>query len=154
MHIHVYSGPTDHMSRFYKMETCLNFYTRKANRVLNKIYDGHLQVCGLKGGQFTILRVIDKFKQTTNRELQDALLIDQTTLSRSLKPLIRDGFIEVRQGEDLRVKLLSLPPKGKKLLNEATSYWQDAQNEVKRRLGKKSSEQLLAITNHVAELGA
>ena len=136
------------------METCLNFYTRKANRVLNKIYDGHLQACGLKGGQYTILRVIENHKQTTNRELQDMLLLDQTTLSRSLKPLVRDGFLEVQQGEDLRVKLLSLSPKGKKLIKEATRYWQDAQNEVKRRLGKKSSEQLLAITNTVAELGA
>jgi len=134
------------------METCLNFYTRKANRVLNKIYDRHLQACGLKSGQFTILRVIDRQKQTTNHDLQGALLIDQTTLTRSLKPLIRDGLIAVKQGEDLRVKLLSLSPEGKKLFRKATKYWQNAQNEVKKRLGAKTSAQLLAITNAVAGL--
>ena len=134
------------------MEQCLNLNMRKANRVLNSIYDGHLHVCNIKGGQYTILRVISKFKQTTNRELQDILLIDQTTLSRNLKPLIRDGLIDVNQGEDLRVKLLSLSPAGKKLFKQASKYWQKAQNEVKQRLGVESSRQLLAITDLVAGL--
>lgn len=134
------------------IETCLNFHTRRANRVLNRIYDGHLQACGLKSGQFTLLRVIERMKQTTNREIQDVMLIDQTTLTRTLKPLIRDGYIEVNPGEDLRVKLLSLSPQGKKLFLQATKYWQNAQDEVKRRLGAQYTKQLLAITNAVADL--
>ena len=134
------------------METCLNFYTRKANRVLNKIYDSHLHASGLKVGQFTILRVIDSCKRTTNSELQEILLMDQTTLSRNLKPLIRDGYIKVMPGEDLRVKLLSLSPKGTRMFKEATKYWQRAQDEVKDRLGTEASEQLLAITDSVARL--
>lgn len=134
------------------MEQCLNFYTRKANRVLSKIYDSHLQPCGLKGGQFSILRAIDLYKQTTSSALQEVGSIDQTTLSRALKPLIRDGFIQVTQGDDLRVKLLSLSPAGEKLLKQSTILWQDAQKEVKKRLGKENTKQLLAITEAVARL--
>lgn len=134
------------------MEYCLNFSMRKANRILNKIYDRHLQSCGLKGGQFTILRVIHVYKQTTNSQLQEAMLIDQTTLSRNLKPLIRDGYISVTKGEDLRVKLLSLSPEGKKLFKDGRMHWQQAQKEVKQKLGKEGSEKLLEITGEVAGL--
>ena len=134
------------------MEACLNFHTRRANRVLNKIYDGHLQACGLKTGQFSILKVIQSRQPTTNREIQDVMLMDQTTLTRSLKPLIRDGFIEVQRGEDRRVKILSLSPGGKKLLREASKHWKIARDEVKRRLGRKFTQQLLTISNVVAEL--
>jgi DNA-binding MarR family transcriptional regulator len=134
------------------MEYCLNFSMRKANRILNKIYDRHLQSCGLKCGQFTILRVIHAYKQTTNSQLQEAMLIDQTTLSRNLKPLIRDGYISVTQGEDLRVKLLSLSPEGKKLFKDARIHWQQAQKEVKQKLGKEGTEKLLEITEEVADL--
>jgi DNA-binding MarR family transcriptional regulator len=134
------------------MEHCLNFSMRKANRILNRIYDRHLQSCGLKGGQFTILRVINAYKQTTNSQLQEAMLIDKTTLSRNLKPLIRDGYISVTQGEDLRVKLLSLSPDGKNLFKDARKHWQQAQKEVKQKLGKDGTERLLEITGEVADL--
>ena len=136
------------------MEHCLNFSMRKANRALNKIYDRHLQGCGLKGGQFSILRVIDFYKQTTNTELQERMLIDQSTLSRNLKPLVRDGYISVSQGDDLRVKLLALSPEGKRLFAEATEHWQRAQKEVKQKLGKEETKKLFAITSLVADLNS
>ncbi len=134
------------------MEHCLNFSLRRANRVLNKIYDRHLQECGLTGGQFTLLRVISLRKQTTNRELQNILLTDQTTLSRGLKPLIRNGYVDVSKGEDRRIKLLSLSVEGVLLFNEASKCWAASQEEVKVRLGEKSTEQLLAITDIVSNL--
>jgi len=133
-------------------EQCLNFNMRKANRVLNKIYDGHLHVCGIKTGQFTMLRVIDLHKPTTNRDLQEFMLIDQTTLSRGLKPLIRDGFITVTQGQDLRVKLLSLSPEGVALYKEAKKHWKKAQKEVAKRLGSDFPDELLSLTDKVASL--
>lgn len=133
-------------------EECLNFNLRKANRVVNKIYDGHLQGCGLKSGQFTILRVINFRKQTTNRELQELMLIDQTTLSRGLKPLIRDGFIHVTQGEDLRVKLLALSPKGIALYKKAKKCWKKAQKDLTTRLGNDFPEELVSLAQKIAGL--
>ena len=134
------------------MEECMNFNMRKANRVLNKLYDGYLQSCGLNGGQFTVLRIVNRMKTTTNSELQEVMLIDQTTLSRNLKPLIRDGFIEVRPGKDLRVKILSLTPAGKQLYIDGRKCWQKAQKNVRQRLGEKSTEQIIAASMLVAGL--
>lgn len=134
------------------MDPCLNFSLRKANRVLNKIYDRHMQACGLKSGQFSILKVIELRKQTTNRELQNIMMVDQTTLSRGLKPLIRDGYITVSPAEDARVKLLSLSAEGRKLHAQGNLLWEQAQESVKKQLGKDFSQKLLEVTSVVAGL--
>jgi DNA-binding MarR family transcriptional regulator len=134
------------------MERCINFGMRKANRVLNQIYDGHLAKCGLKGGQYSILRTLNQRKQSSNRDLQDILVMDQTTLTRGLKPLIRDGYIQSRPGEDRRVKLLCLSPEGKDLYKEATRHWKVAQEQVATRLGEVTIEQLFAISDSVVGL--
>jgi DNA-binding MarR family transcriptional regulator len=88
---------------------------------------GIYKAADYKGGQFTVLRVIHVYKQATNSRLQEAMLIGQTTLSRNIKLLIRNGYISVTQEEDLRVKLLSLSPEGKKLFKDACTHWQQAQ---------------------------
>jgi DNA-binding MarR family transcriptional regulator len=134
------------------MERCINLNMRKANRVLNQIYDSQLAKCGLKGGQYSILRVLSKLKESSNRDLQDVLVIDQTTLTRGLKPLIRDGYIQSRPGEDQRVKLLCLSPQGTQLYKEATKHWRVAQDQVAARLGEVTIEQLFAISDSVVEL--
>jgi DNA-binding MarR family transcriptional regulator len=134
------------------MERCINFGMRKANRVLNQIYNGQLAKCGLKVGQYSILRALKELKESSNRDLQDILVIDQTTLTRGLKPLIRDGYIQSRPGADQRVKLLCLSPQGKDLYKEATKQWRVAQDQVASRLGEVTIEQLFAISDSVVGL--
>jgi DNA-binding MarR family transcriptional regulator len=134
------------------MERCINFGMRKANRVLNQIYDVQLAKCGLKAGQYSIIRALKVCKESSNRDLQDILVIDQTTLTRGLKPLIRDGYIQTRPGEDQRVKLLCLSPQGKDLYKTATKHWQVAQDQVSARLGDVTIEQLFAISDSVVGL--
>ena len=134
------------------MERCINFSIRKANRVLNQIYDSQLAKCGLKGGQYSILRALNKLKESNNRDLQDILVVDQTTLTRGLKPLMRDGYIQSRSGEDQRIKLLSLSPQGKDLYKEATKHWRVAQRQVASRLGEVTIEQLFSISDSVVSL--
>lgn len=131
---------------------CLNLELRKANRVLSQIYDGYLTQCGIKTSQYSILRSVYLLRETTNRELQDILVLDQTTLSRALTPLIRDGFIEVKPGADRRNKLLVLTPSGKALFKRAEALWQEAQQYASSRLGDKMKQQLLQLSQAVVNL--
>ena len=117
-------------------EHCLNLELRKANRVLTQIYDSYLSPVGLKTSQFSILRAVRYLKQTTNKELQEVLVLDQTSLSRALKPLIRDGYVDVQAGSDRRQKQLQLSATGKALFKEAEACWAQAQKHVSSRLGK------------------
>ncbi len=135
-----------------QFEHCLNLELRKANRVLTQIYDSFLSPVGLKTSQFSILRAIRYLKQTTNRDLQDVLVLDQTSLSRALKPLIRDGYVDVREGIDRRQKQLQLSASGKALFKEAEGLWMQAQKTVSSKLGQDAKNALLDVSEAVVKL--
>lgn len=133
-------------------EHCLNLELRKANRVLTQIYDGFLAPAGLKTSQYSILRAIRYLKRTTNRDLQDVLVLDQTSLSRALKPLIRDGYVTVSAGADRRQKQLQLSASGKALYQEAEQLWKEAQSHVSKKLGQQGKSGLLEMSSAVVKL--
>ncbi len=131
---------------------CMNLSYRKASRVISQIYDRELAELGLKCSQFSILRAVRLMQQTTNAELQELLVLDQTTLTRGLKPLIRDGLINSEPGLDRREKLLSLTRQGKNLYSKADKKWQQAQDAVIRKLGRKTAEQILEMNKALVAL--
>jgi len=134
-------------------EPCLNLQLRKANRVMSQIYDAYLASVGIKTSQFSILRAIDYFHMTTNRQLQEALILDQTSLTRALKPLVRDGYIVVSiNAEDRRQKQLVLSTKGSALLAAALDEWNKAQAHVSERLGDLNTQAILDISEAVVRL--
>ena len=133
-------------------DPCLSLNLRKANRVMSQIYDHYLAECGIKGTQFTILRATTCLGKTTNKQLQEVLVLDQTTLSRNLKPLLRDGLILAQEGDDRRIKVLSLSKSGVKLFELANIQWQQAQAEVKSKLGKKNTALLHSLSNSIVSL--
>jgi DNA-binding MarR family transcriptional regulator len=135
-----------------RLDRCLNLELRKANRVLSQIYDSYMARCGLKTSQYSILRAISFLKKTTNRQLQDVLILDQTTLTRGLKPLIRDGYISVKEGSDRRQKELFLSKEGEVLYNEAEQLWLEAQSSVEKNLGEDTKKQLLSLSKSIVGL--
>lgn len=131
---------------------CINLNLRRATRVMNRIYDSYLSDFGLKVGQFSILHSIVHLESTTSKVLQELMALDQTTLSRNLKPLIRDGYVLAVEGEDKRQRLLSLSAQGKAKHQEALKSWNKAQQHVKRELGSEQTELLLSLSRNVAKL--
>lgn len=154
MHTHVYSPcmSAKNTSSGGNSGICLNLSYRKATRVISQIYDRELAECGIKCTQFTILRATSFRKQTTNAELQDILILNQTTLTRGLKPLIRDGLIQVEVGQDRRQKILSLTKEGQKLYIEAEKKWQVAQKYIRERLGQTMTDQMIEMNNALVKL--
>jgi len=132
--------------------SCINLSYRKASRVISQIYDRELAEVDLKCGQFSILRAVREMRQTTNAELQEILVLDQTTLSRGLKPLVRDGYIKIEPGLDRREKLLSLTAQGRLLYSQADKKWKRAQDAVIRKLGRKTSERVITMNQALVAL--
>ncbi len=75
--------------------------------------------------------------------------MEQATVSRALKPLIRDGYIVVNEGADKREKLLSLSSSGKALYKQALTPWQLAQQELKQKLGPEMARALQQLGDQV-----
>lgn len=135
------------------IEPCFNLKLRQADRVLTSHYNAYLNECGIKVTQFSVLRALWHLKRCSQQELEKVLLVDQATLTRSLKPLIRDGFIDrTPDVADRRVMLCSLSDDGKTLYKQAEKHWKQAQKNVEKKLGPEAIEQLLSATNALIDM--
>lgn len=125
---------------------CFNLAMRKSSRLITQFYEDRLKPAQLKVGQFSILRAVFFEEETTNKALQDILVLDQTTLTRSLKPLFRDEFIQAKVNpSDSRQKLISLTQAGKDLYLFALPLWQKAQKDIVDKLGEEQASQIHEI---------
>lgn len=132
---------------------CFNLKLRQANRVLTNYYDSYLKDLGLTITQFSILRSLWYMKRTSQKDLQELLVLQQTTLTRNLKPLIREGYIRTEPSpDDKRVTLVTLTEAGITLFQKARKKWQEAQEQVARHLGDDVSSRLLEVADAIIDL--
>ena len=133
-----------------RIEPCFNLRLRQANRVLTSHYDNYLRDLGITIAQFSILRSLWYMKSASQKELQDVLVLQQTTLTRNLKPLLKAGYVETRPGEqDRRVSMVSLTADGKEVFKQARERWKKAQKDVVERLGDEAGQQLIQVAEAI-----
>lgn len=109
---------------------CVCFQLRRTSRAVTQLYDAALKPSGLRSTQFALLVAVAKKRSITISDLGDLLVIDQTTLSRSLRNLQRMGHIDLVSGADRRERLVRLSPKGRRVLYKSLPYWGKVQAEV------------------------
>ncbi|MDQ0204661.1 MarR family winged helix-turn-helix transcriptional regulator [Pectinatus haikarae] len=112
---------------------CMNL--RRASRAITQFYDDTLKPSGLTVTQLSLLRHLGTVKTATISELAKMVQIDRTTLNRNMKPLIREEFIDVRQGRDSRTRQVALTIQGKNAAIRGVELWEEAQNAVKEYMG-------------------
>lgn len=115
---------------------------RQAARAITSIYDARLVKHGIRVTQFTILMALENGEAIATGRLSSLLLLDQTTLSRTLATLQSKGLVEAESGEDQRFRFWRLTPKGAALFNACRGDWEEAQKEVQRRFGKRKMDAL------------
>ena len=136
-----------------RLSPCVCNTLRMVSRAVTQLYDDILRPSGLRVTQFSILAAIARSGEANLRQLEAALAIDQTTLTRSLSLLQRDRVIERVPHPDGRIKAVRLTRKGRRMLDVARPRWAQAQNKVLRELGTTAwhdAERRLARLLHVA----
>ena len=123
---------------------CANFNLRRASRALGQVYDAALRPLGLKGTQFSLLTALALLGPVPLSELARELGMDRTSLTRNLRPLLREGYVREDRGEDRRQRLLDLTEAGRRIYREALPLWQAVQDRVEDRLGTERMARLLA----------
>jgi DNA-binding MarR family transcriptional regulator len=118
------------------LSPCVCSSLRMVSRAVTQLYDDILRPCGLRVTQFSILATIARRADANLRQLERALAIDQTTLTRSVNLLERDRMIERVPNPDGRVKAMRLTGKGRRVLDVARPLWTQAQGRVLRELGR------------------
>src|SRR5688572_2875489 len=79
---------------FFATSRCNNATLRRAARKLGQFYDDIVAPSGLKATQQGLLYQIHATGQPTMGEIAAALIMDLSALGHTLKPLIRDGYVE------------------------------------------------------------
>ena len=115
---------------------CTCFNLRKAARAVTRAYDEALKPSGLRATQFSLLGVVANRGPAGMTELARALVMERTTLTRNLKPLMDQGFLEAMDGADRRRRPIAITPRGRKALERALPAWRRAQAEFVDGLGR------------------
>src|SRR5262249_16231346 len=114
---------------------CVCNTLRMVTRAVTQLYDDRLRASGLRVTQYSVLAVITRAGEANLTQLEERLAIDQSTLTRSLKLLERDGLIERAPHPDGRIKALRLTAKGRRAVAIARPLWARAQEQVVCELG-------------------
>jgi DNA-binding MarR family transcriptional regulator len=122
--------------------------------VVTQFYDAALAPSGLKCTQFTLLVASRISGEETVKELAEIMVMDRTTLSRNLKPMVRDGLLEVLPGPDSRTRLVKITPEGERSLEAAYPLWRAAQQDVVEVLGEERYTALLGNLGQMVEVSA
>ena len=133
---------------------CLCNALRQASRTVSRLYDEELRDVGLRATQYSLLCALARAGPVRQGELSELALLDETTLTRNLRPLLDAGWVAVHSGDDRREKLVAVTRAGTAKLAEAAPAWERAQARMQALLPEKAWQNLLAILPKVARLTA
>jgi DNA-binding MarR family transcriptional regulator len=131
---------------------CLCNALRQASRAVSRLYDEELRGVGLRTTQYSLLHTLARVGQVRQGDLSGLTSLDETTLTRNLRPLIDAGWVAVGTGEDRREKLVRLAEAGAAKLEEARPAWDRAQEQMRSLLPEGVWSSLLAALPDVARL--
>ena len=128
---------------------CMCASLRRTSRALTQLYEDALRPTGLRGTQFTILQTLSLAGEVTQGQLGQILVMDSTTLTRTLNIMSRHGWITKRRGEDRREWRMRLSRAGETQFKQALPHWEKAQTRLRRQLGEELSDNLMKLTQKV-----
>lgn len=111
---------------------CLCFAVRRAARAITQHYDRALRPTGLRATQFTLLTVLALAGPLPVSRAAGRLGMERTTLTRNLRPLVRQGLVTLGDGDDRRIRTLTLTAKGRRAVVAALPHWRQAQQVAAR----------------------
>ncbi len=122
-------------SDYPDIQVCACANLRRATRMVTQSYDAALRPAGLRATQFTMLSVLAKRGQIRQSKLAEILGMDGSTLTRNLRPLLKNEWIQIDREEDQRVRLISITKPGRRVLDDAVPLWRQVQSQFVKGLG-------------------
>lgn len=116
---------------------CINF-RRFANKI-TAFYDKCLASAGISVNQYSLLVNLSQIEGCGTGELARRVRLEKSTLVRTLKPLLRDGFI-IDKASETRGRSLHLSSRGKKVVQKALPLWKKAQARAAEKIGLSQTE--------------
>ena len=115
--------------------SCGSFNFRKAARAITRLYDSAFEDFGIRSTQFTILVGIAKTQPTSISALGGLLVIDPTTLTRTLRRLQKEKLVSISARSKMRQRLVRLTRKGERTLARSLPSWRKAHKHFVTAIG-------------------
>ena len=131
---------------------CMCNGLRRTGRAVTQLYDGELRPSGMRATQFSILGTIHGHGEANLALLARELLLDQTTLTRSLRLLETKKWLQRVPKPDARMKTLALTPAGLAALHAAMPLWEKAQRRMLAALGAEAWAEVEGRLERLAKL--
>ncbi len=129
--------------------TCANL--RRAARAVSRLYNQELRSHRIEITQFTLLMALDTASEISQGRLGALLGLDSTTLTRMLELLKKHGWVQVKAGDDRRLRMLHLTKAGREKLSQSVRGWKRAQNRLRTALGEETVSRLDHLLTVAAE---
>ena len=114
---------------------CTNHKLRQLSRMLTRHYNGYVSATGLKNSQYSLLSHVVLFGPIRPTDLAGRMLVDASTLTRNLQPLVTQGWVRQLPGENARSRLIDATDAGRTKRAEAQRAWKRAQLALNEQLG-------------------
>jgi DNA-binding MarR family transcriptional regulator len=125
---------------------------RKAARAVTRFYDAAIERAGMTTTQFAVLRAAERAGTVTMSRVADDLVMDRTSLYRTVAPMLREGWLRcVPSDDDARAKCVVITPLGRSRIACAAKEWDAAQARVVAHIGRRRWGRLSASLLEIAE---
>ena len=121
---------------------CLCLASRRAARTITRAFDAMLRPHGVRATQFSLLALLEGKGPQSIGDLAEALGAERTTLTRNIARIEEKSLVSSRPGDDPRARIVSITPKGRKLLTKAFPAWRKAQSDLATRIGQPLADNL------------
>ena len=125
------------------IEACAGWNSRLASRRITQFLEKRMAASGLTIAQFGLMAQIAAASEDTLGGLAERLGLDQSSLSRNLHALERDGLVEIAIVErDQRKRAVWLTENGARRLEAAMPVWRSAHAALEKVLDPKLAGRL------------
>jgi len=131
--------------------SCACSGARQLARVLTHLYDSNLRDAGMEAPQFALLMTLEQHGTCAQVDLAGRYALDKTTVSRNLKLLERNGWIEPAASADKRKRQFALTPAGREKLSQAKPAWKKAQDQLRSGMSTDQWEAMFQVFRTVAQ---
>jgi DNA-binding MarR family transcriptional regulator len=143
------------VKRSFRSESpCIVAAMRASTRRLTQLYDEAMAPTGLRVTQFHILAELERRSADppTVGELAEILTMERSALGQTLRPLARDGLVDLSQDErDGRRRPIKLTKAGKDKVARGRRYWAAAHEKFRHFFGDKQLAVLRRTLRDIAE---
>jgi DNA-binding MarR family transcriptional regulator len=113
---------------FTATRQCVCTAARRNSRNLTRAFEKAMRGSGVRGTQFTLLATLVQTGPIPTTRLAEFQGLERTTLTRNLGRLVRDGFVQIHEGEDRRVRKVAITAAGEEAARRAFPFWKKAQD--------------------------